>query len=169
MESMFAKRAAMGLAATGLGLGGIALVAPSAGAIIPPGPRGTIINYGFASIFPTDPLLGTNGDDVICLLANSLTARIFVDARGGGAVVYGTSLSDTIWGGSGDDVIYGYAGDDIVSGNAGDDTAWGGTGLDFIEGGAGNDKLNGESGADYVYGDADNDLIDLGSGDDHGS
>lgn len=71
------------------------------------------------------------------------------------AVIYGTSVNDTLYGTASADTIYCYDGADI---------AYGGAGNDFLSGSFGADQLFGEDGNDELTGGGQNDLLVGGYG-----
>ena len=94
--------------------------------------------------------------------------RLSATTFSGPVTMFGTSLSDRMYGGDeddsftgygGDDYIYGYAGDDDISCGTGNDNAYGGDGEDTIHGSDGNDTLSGGYGQDVIYGENGNDEI----------
>lgn len=92
-------------------------------------------------------VLGTKGDDVICL----------------------TGRGQTVVAASGNDEVRGTSGIDIILGGDGNDRIFGGGGHDFIDGGAGSDSLLGEAGNDLVIGGRGDDVLDGGEGSNFGN
>lgn len=84
-----------------------------------------------------------------------------VDGREGADTIYGTYLSEELWGGSGtyvDDIVANDGGDTIYGG-PGDDNIWAGYGNDWVYGEDGVDEIYGSDGADHLFGDAGNDHL----------
>ena len=79
-------------------------------------------------------VVGTAGDDVICLeeLGDGASYRVEV--------------------GAGDDVVLGSAGDDVILGGPGEDSLFGRGGNDHLDGGPGADVIYGGAGFDTVVG-----------------
>ena len=78
-------------------------------------------------------VIGTDGDDVICVGDRTdRRARYRVDAKAGDDVILAGAGADVVLGGPGVDVIYGRGGDDRLDGGAGVDTIHGGGGFDSI-------------------------------------
>ena len=78
-------------------------------------------------------IVGTDGDDVICV-PEPADRRAFhvIDARAGDDVVVGGAGVEWIYGGEGTDTIYGRGNSDRIDAGAGTDTIYGGTGLDVV-------------------------------------
>ncbi|MGF9562975.1 VCBS domain-containing protein [Neorhizobium sp. JUb45] len=115
-----------------------------------------------------EKIVGTNGDDVILLAANTVAdgGKITIQGGAGKDVIGGSDKGDDLYGEDGDDLISGLGGDDFISGGNGADTIYGGDGNDRINGDWGKDKLYGNAGNDTIYGGGDDDYIDGGAGDD---
>lgn len=79
---------------------------------------------------PGEPLLGTEGPDVLC----------------------GTAGDDIIRGRGGNDLLMGFEGDDVLEGGPGNDVLVGGPGDDTLRGGGGDDTLRGDPGQDSLLG-----------------
>ncbi|MCY4632372.1 MAG: Ig-like domain-containing protein, partial [bacterium] len=78
-------------------------------------------------------VVGTEGDDVICVAApEDPTALHVIDARGGDDVILAGAGVDRIDAGEGDDVVYGRGGDDVIAGGPGFDAIHGGDGFDTV-------------------------------------
>ena len=78
-------------------------------------------------------VIGTDGDDVICVGDRAdRVARYFIDAKAGDDVILGGAGVDSVLGGPGADVIYGRGGDDQLDGGASVDTIYGGGGFDSV-------------------------------------
>ena len=116
----------------------------------------------------TDPIDGTEGDDVICGTAGDDV----INGLGGNDTIWGGGGNDTITGGAGTDTIYGEDGNDHIDGGEGDDTEYAGDGDDYVAGGPGadslfagdgSDALMGDAGPDSIFGEEGNDLIDGGT------
>jgi Ca2+-binding RTX toxin-like protein len=75
------------------------------------------IHFGSAPVPEPEPILGTDGNDVL----------------------NGSGGKDVIRGLLGDDILMGSAGNDDLDGGAGNDQLWGGAGNDTLKGGAGRD------------------------------
>jgi len=85
---------------------------------------------------------------------------------GGGNLILGNNLSESISGTTSNDTVYGYAGDDTISGNSSNDYIDGGLGDDSIRGDAGDDTILGGLGNDTILGGSGNDSVFGGNGDD---
>ena len=107
-----------------------------------------------------DDLEGTDGDDVVVLLAGDDE----FDGHDGNDIVCGGDGEDTLDGGDGDDIIDGEAGNDDLDGDGGDDLVFGGSGEDKIDGGRGDDELYGGPDADELSGQSDSDVLYGGAG-----
>ncbi len=83
------------------------------------------------------------------------------DGREGADTIYGTYLSEDLWGGSGTyiDDIYGNDGSDHIYAGPGDDNIWAGAGNDWVYGEDGADHIYGSSGTDYLFGGAGGDHL----------
>ena len=137
----------------------------------------------------TDPIEGTDGDDVLTgsegndllighdgddtLEGNGGNDRLSggggsdtLDGGSGNDVLTGSSGSDILDGGEGNDVLSGDSWSDVIYGNTGDDTVNGGGGSDLMHGGQGDDILNGGVGDDIIYGGTGDDTLHGGKGDD---
>jgi len=119
----------------------------------------------------TDPINGTEGDDVIC----GTPGDDIINGLGGNDTIWGGGGNDTITGGAGTDTIYGEDGNDHLDGGDGDDTEYAGDGDDYLTGGPGadllfagdgSDALRGDSGNDTLNGEDGNDQIEGGTGND---
>lgn len=111
----------------------------------------TIVGNGSTSSV-RDYLDGGDGDDIIDARASGL-------AELKGAIIYGGSGADTIYGSSfSGDFIDGGSGDDVIYGNGSVDEG----ALDQINGGAGNDRIYGGLGYEVIHGGAGNDIIQSG-------
>ena len=78
-------------------------------------------------------VLGTGGDDVICVGDRTdRRARYRIDAMAGDDVILAGAGQDVILGGPGADVIYGRGGDDQLDGGASVDTIHGDGGFDSV-------------------------------------
>lgn len=86
--------------------------------------------------------------------------------QGGGIVINGRDITETLTGGDGSDLIFAGAGNDTIQGLSGDDTLFGRAGDDAINGGDGADTLFGGRGADIIAGGNGQDMLDGGDGDD---
>jgi len=119
--------------------------------------------------------------------ASEVTITIEDDAPdGGGDVIQGTDVDDTLIGDESDNTIEALGGDDTVAGDLGNDIIMGGDGEDILRGdlnsrspqddvmggddiifgGEGNDRIGGKSGNDILSGDAGDDQIWGDDGDD---
>ena len=78
-------------------------------------------------------IVGTDGDDVICV-PDPADRRAFhvIDAKAGDDTIIGGAGVEWIYAGSGTDTIYGRGGDDRIVAGAGADTVYGGAGFDRI-------------------------------------
>lgn len=86
--------------------------------------------------------------------------------QGGGIVINGRDITETLTGGDGSDLIFAGAGNDTIQGLSGEDTLFGRAGDDAIDGGDGADTLFGGRGADIITGGNGQDMLDGGDGDD---
>jgi Ca2+-binding RTX toxin-like protein len=95
-------------------------------------------------------IVGTDGDDVICV-PDPEDPRAFhiIDARGGDDVILGGDGIDWIAGGPGADMVYARRGADRIDGGAG---------VDVIHSGRGFDTIHSDDLADVVHDNADDDL-----------
>lgn len=130
-----AARRRTALAAVGVTVCGLGLLAP-----------------GTAAAVPADPCLATP------------PANALVGATEGNDQLLGTSGIDVIYGLGGDDVIMGYGGDDVLCGGAGNDGINAGPGNDAVGGGADVDLIVGHDGDDTIYGGTGNDGVYGGNG-----
>jgi hypothetical protein len=88
-----------------------------------------------------DDLQGTDGDDVIAALANTIGLDS-VDGKGGNDVICGGDNNDFLEGGEGNDRIFGENDVDQLFGEGGDDYLDGGASIDAIcDGGAGTNTI----------------------------
>ena len=98
-------------------------------------------------------IVGTDGDDVICVPDPDDDLGFHaIDAKGGNDVVLGGDGADWIEGGPGDDVIYGRGGDDRVRGGSGADTVYSGRGFDTVISADLADSVVDEYGDDWFHG-----------------
>ena len=125
-------------------------------------------------------IVGTDGDDVICVPdRDDRRAFHVIDAKGGDDIVVlggagvdlvyggaddldGNTQDDVLWGGAGDDDLDGRGHDDQLDGGPGDDTLRGGAADDRIWGGSGDDDLDCGNGVDHLDGGADTDACTRG-------
>ena len=78
-------------------------------------------------------IVGTDGDDVICVPDPSDGSGFHViDAKGGNDIILGGDGADWIKAGAGDDTVYARHGDDRIRGGPGTDTIYSGLGFDTI-------------------------------------
>ena len=110
----------------------------------------------------TDPINGTEEDDVICGTAGNDV----INGLGGNDTIWGGGGNDTINGGAGTDLIFGEDGNDHLDGGEGDDTEYAGAGDDYVAGGPGADLLFAGDGSDALKGDAGNDTLNGQDGND---
>ncbi len=120
-----------------------------------------------------DPLLGTEGPDVIHGLGGNdlilgLGGDDLICAGDGDDAVSGDDFGEEVNDGNdkiilgkgndlgvgrgGNDIIFGGPGSDIIVGDTGNDNLGGGPGDDFLIGGPGDDRLTGLSGTDFLDG-----------------
>ena len=78
-------------------------------------------------------IVGTDGDDVICV-PDRADRRAFhvIDAKGGDDIVLGGSGVDLVYAGAGADTVYAGGGRDHIDGGAGADVVYGGSGFDTV-------------------------------------
>ncbi len=96
-------------------------------------------------------------------------AKKFMDQYQNDQFIFGTDVSDGLFGGKGDDVIFARGGEDTVFGGAGKDFVDAGLGRDFVDGGSGDDRLFGGASNDVLIGGAGNDFLNGGAGENNGS
>ena len=78
-------------------------------------------------------IVGTDGDDVICVPdRDDHRAFHVIDAKGGNDVVLGGEGVDLVYAGVGTDTVYAGGGSDHVDGGPGADVIYGGSGLDMV-------------------------------------
>ena len=98
-------------------------------------------------------IVGTDGDDVICVPDPDDDLGFHaIDAKGGNDVVLGGDGADWIEGGPGDDIIYSRGGDDRVRGGSGADTVYSGRGFDTVISANLADSVVDEYGDDWFHG-----------------
>jgi len=97
-------------------------------------------------------LVGTSGDDVLCVRKRQDQGTLTVVGLDGNDVLIGSSGREILIGGSGNDVLYGYGGQDTLIGGAGVDTLRGGSGDDLLVDNSGAGFQVGGSGTDRCYG-----------------
>lgn len=98
--------------------------------------------------FTSEPIYGTNGNDVI----NGTNGNDMIFAFKGNDIINAKTGNDCIVGDQGNDVINARDGNDVAFGNDGNDIINGGKGNDTLYAGKGNDILNGQSGNDSCSG-----------------
>lgn len=84
------------------------------------------------------------------ITTSALSANDFILSANSGAIINGTSASETIAGTAAADAINGLAGNDSITGSSGDDVIDGGTGNDTMVGSTGNDTYVVDSTSDVV-------------------
>jgi Ca2+-binding RTX toxin-like protein len=171
------------VAASALGLLGLAIVAGSAAAATPEAGEGADPAQVAAAI-PTpscaegpvregDVIVGTDCADHIV----APPSVAYVDGGPGNDTIFAASSGATtaalacttpphcgvgsqeFVGGAGDDTVFGERGNDILRGGEGNDRLYGGIGDDLLEGGPGNDLLSGGFGADAIDGGEGSDFV----------
>jgi hypothetical protein len=131
----------------------------------------TAPNGAGCTIYGTTPVvLGTPGDDVICLspgfhLVLAGTGDDIVYGRSGRQVIYGGAGNDVLYGDADDDYLDGGPGRDLLEGGRGDDKLLGRADDDRLRGGGGRDRLHGGVDADVALADADDLVFEVESGD----
>lgn len=138
---------------------GIALLAPTSHATLPPPP-----DHEFRGTTRDDRITATTENDLVYALGGNDVVRL----RAGTDIVYGGRGHDTLFGGRGFDYLYGGRGADNVYGGSQGDRLSGGPGPDLLQPGRGVDKVHGNYGADSISlsPDGSRDVIDCGPGDD---
>lgn len=90
----------------------------------------------------------------------------FIGGAGGNDEIHGLGANDKLDGDEGNDTLFGDGGDDTLSGGGGDDSLDGGNYHDLLQGGTGLDFLSGGFGDDFLEGGGDADTLQGGGGSD---
>ena len=111
-------------------------------------PKDDLIFCDVSVVLPTDPCVGTDGDDII--YTRAVTNEVY--ALDGNDMIFDSAGDDRLYGGKDDDLIAAGGGNDLVDGGPNDDVLLAGGDNDLLVGGRGNDKLFGGSGTTVMYG-----------------